>query len=61
MTEETPESRHEAEARSILALPQLSQRRAWLEYIERTHGKARADALRKTMGEIWDREHEVPK
>lgn len=45
--------RHETEARHIAALPTLSDRRAWLEAIEHKRGKAAADALRKTMGEIW--------
>jgi monoamine oxidase len=50
----TPETTLEAEARSIAALPHLSQRRAWLEYIERTHGKEKADKLRAAMKAIWD-------
>ena len=55
--DDSPQALHEGEARSIAALPHLSQRRAWLEYIERTHGKAKADALRSTMKSIWDKDH----
>lgn len=46
--------RHEAEARSIAALPSLAQRRAWLEDIERKRGKAAADRLRSTMRKLWE-------
>ena len=53
--------RHECEVRAILALPTLADRRAWLEKLEAKRGKKEADKLRKKMGEIWDREHEVPK
>jgi hypothetical protein len=45
--------RHETEARYILALPALDDRRAWLEAIEHKRGKADADRLRQTMGAIW--------
>ena len=45
--------RHECEARHIAKLPTLADRRAWLEVIEHKRGKAEADRLRKTMGEIW--------
>lgn len=47
------EHRHECEARHIAALPTLAERRAWLETVEHKRGKAAADALRHTMGEIW--------
>lgn len=47
------EWRHECEARAIAALRPLDARRAWLEAIEHKRGKAAADALRRTMGEIW--------
>lgn len=47
------EWRHETEARHIARLPKLADRRAWLEVIERKRGKAEADRLRMTMGEIW--------
>lgn len=45
--------RHETEARAILALPTLADRRAWLEQIEHKRGKAEADRLRTTMGALW--------
>lgn len=45
--------RHETEARAILALPTLADRRAWLEQIEHKRGKAEADRLRQTMGALW--------
>ena len=45
--------RHECEARHIARLPTLADRRAWLEAIEHKRGKAEADRLRLTMGEIW--------
>lgn len=41
--------RHETEARHILALPTLPERRAWLEAIEKRRGSAAAAALRRTM------------
>lgn len=47
------EHRHLCEARSILALPTLADRRAWLEQIEHKRGKAEADRLRQTMGALW--------
>lgn len=45
--------RHECEARAIAALPTLAERRAWLEMLERVRGKPAADALRQTMGALW--------
>ena len=50
---DSDEWRHECEARHILALPALADRRAWLEAIEHRRGKADADRLRQTMGAIW--------
>ena len=47
------EYRHLCEARHIAKLPTLADRRAWLEAIEHKRGKAEADRLRLTMGEIW--------
>lgn len=47
--------RHECEARAISRLPALADRRAWLEAIEHKRGKPAADALRHTMGKIWQR------
>lgn len=46
--------RHECEARAIAALPNLAQRREWLEAIERKRGKPEADRLRATMGKVWE-------
>lgn len=43
------EWRHECEARAILALPSLPERRAWLEGIEHKRGKPEADRLKATM------------
>mgnify|MGYP001179142926 CR=1 FL=1 len=43
------EWRHECEARAILSLPTLAQRRAWLEDLERRRGKDEADRLKATM------------
>lgn len=48
--------RHECEARAILRLPTLGQRRAWLESLLRHRGAAGVDRLRHTMGAIWDAE-----
>ena len=48
--------RHECEARAILALPTLADRRAHLEAIETRRGKPEADRLRSTMGSIWGKE-----
>ena len=49
--------RHECEARAILALPTLADRRAHLDAIEKRRGKPEADRLRATMGALWDKEH----
>lgn len=46
--------RHETEARAIAALPTLTERRAWLEDVERKRGKDAAERLRTTMGLIWE-------
>lgn len=50
---DSEEWRHECEALHIARLPTLPERRAWLEAIEHKRGKAEADRLRLTMGEIW--------
>ena len=50
---DSEDGRHECEARHIAKLPTLADRRAWLEVIEHKRGKAEADRLRLTMGEIW--------
>jgi hypothetical protein len=47
------EWRHECEARYILRLPSLEQRRAWLADLERRQGKDAVDRLRQTMSELW--------
>jgi hypothetical protein len=52
---DSEEHRHECEARAILRLPTLGQRREWLESIERKRGKKEADRLRQTMGKIWEK------
>ena len=46
---DSEEHRHECEARAILRLPTLGQRREWLESIERKRGKKEADRLKATM------------
>lgn len=46
--------RHESEARAIAALPTPAQRREWLEALEKRRGKPAADALRRTMGRLWE-------
>lgn len=46
--------RHECEARAIAKLPDLQQRRAWLEDIEAKRGKSEADRLRATMRALWE-------
>lgn len=45
--------RHECEARGILRLPTVNERRQWLESIEKRRGKAAADRLRATMQALW--------
>lgn len=52
---DSPEWRHECEARAIAALPSLAERRAHLEAIEKKRGKVAVDALRVTMRQLWDR------
>lgn len=46
--------RHECEARAIVALPTLAERRAHLEGVEQRRGKDAADRLRVTMKAIWE-------
>ena len=46
--------RHECEARMVVDQPTLVQRREYLDAVERRRGKPAADALRETMGAIWD-------
>jgi hypothetical protein len=50
---DSEEWRHECEARMVADRPTLLERRAYLEAVERKRGKAEADRLRATMGEIW--------
>lgn len=47
------EYRHFCEAQMVVDRPTLLERRAYLEEVERRRGKAEADRLRATMGEIW--------
>lgn len=48
------EHRHECEARAILCLRTLGDRRIFLEGIEARRGKPAADLLRATMKALWD-------
>jgi len=45
--------RHECEARWILALPSLDERRAWLASLEKRRGKAHVEQLKQTMRQLW--------
>ena len=45
--------RHETEARSILSLRNVTERRDWLDAIEKRRGKASADRLRETVQALW--------
>lgn len=47
--------RHECEARAILAMPRLDQRRAFLAGVEKKRGEAARLALQKTMTALWRR------
>lgn len=47
------EWRHECEARWILKLPSLDERRAWLASLEKRRGKAHVDQLKQTMRNLW--------
>ena len=46
---DSPEHRHECEARAILALPSLQQRRDWLADIEAKRGQGARERLERTM------------
>jgi len=46
---DSQEWRHECEARAILALPSLQQRRDWLAYIEAKRGRGVRERLERTM------------
>jgi hypothetical protein len=45
--------RHECEARWILKLPSLDERRAWLQSLEKRRGKAHVEQLKTTMRNLW--------
>jgi len=45
--------RHETEARTILGLRNVTERRDWLDAIEKRRGKAAADRLRETVHALW--------
>lgn len=47
------EWRHTCEAKSLLALPTLFERRRAIERIEQARGKPEADRLRATMTKLW--------
>lgn len=48
------EWRHECEARSIMAIKTLAERRAFLDGVEARRGKDAADRLRATIKALWD-------
>ena len=45
--------RHETEARWILKLGSLDERRAWLQGLEKRRGKAHVEQLKTTMRNLW--------
>jgi hypothetical protein len=45
--------RMECEARWILKLPSLDERRAWLQGLEKRRGKTHVDQLKATMRHLW--------
>ena len=45
--------RHECEARWILKLPSLDERRAWLQSLEKRRGKEHVEQLKTTMRNLW--------
>ncbi len=45
--------RHECEARWILKLGSLDERRAWLQSLEKRRGKAHVEQLKTTMRNLW--------
>ena len=47
------EWRHLCEARNILSLRNVTERRDWLDAIEKRRGKASADRLRETVQALW--------
>lgn len=48
--------RHECEARHILRLPSLAERRAWLDAIAKRRGDAEMRRLQATMRALWEAE-----
>ena len=46
--------RHDCEARMVAGMDTLWHRREYLDLVERRRGKPAADALRATMGAIWN-------
>lgn len=48
------EWRHECEARAIVELPTLVDRRMYLDEVERRRGSDAAKRLRDTMMQIWE-------
>jgi len=55
MDTSSEEYRHECEARNILALPTMEQRRGALLVIGQLRGHNEAERLRRTMMLIYDR------
>ena len=45
--------RHETEARWILKLPRLDERRAWLQSLEAKRGAQAVQRLKQTMEALW--------
>lgn len=48
--------RHECEARWILKLPSLQERRDWLASLEKRRGQAEVERLKATMQQLWGRQ-----
>ncbi len=51
----SPEWRHECLARSVVAIPDIEQRREWLAAFEKRHGTDAAEKLRATVKALWER------
>ncbi len=54
---DSEEWRHECEARSVVALPTLAERRVYIDGVERKRGKDAADRLRATVLLLWGCSH----
>lgn len=52
--------RHECEARWILKLPSLDERRAWLASLEKKRGQAHVEQLKRTMRKLWEQRQPTP-